>query len=210
MPTTTDHPPGQDMSGDLAEPKMRSPRWSAIAIVLASIATLVILFVMLNSSNEQSGEVRSVPAQPQTFSPQSQPPVPQTRLDIPPPQAAPPPAAPSSVPTAAPSAAPVIDELGFVDSEARCTDDEQAVAIARTETAAVVICRDEQGDYVYQGVRLSDGASLRLDDVRTIPAGFEARNGATTYRLSATELVVIDGETLYSRDPVVEYREARP
>ena len=210
MPTTTDQQPGQDVSGDLAEPKMRSTKWSAIAIVLASIATLVILFVMLNSSNEQSGEVRSVPAQPQTFSPQSQPPVPQTRLDIPPPQAAPPPAAPSSVPTAAPSAAPVIDELGFVDSEARCTDDEQAVAIARTETAAVVICRDAQGDYVYQGVRLSDGASLRLDDVRTIPAGFEARNGATTYRLSATELVVIDGETLYSRDPIVEYREARP
>ena len=210
MPTTTDQPPGQDTFGDLAEPKMRSTKWSAIAIVLASIATLVILFVMLNSSNEQSGEVRSVPAQPQTFSPQSQPPVPQTRLDIPPPQAAPPPAAPSSVPTAAPSAAPVIDELGFVDSEARCTDDEQAVAIARTETAAVVICRDAQGDYVYQGVRLSDGASLRLDDVRTIPAGFEARNGATTYRLSATELVVIDGETLFSRDPVVEYREARP
>ena len=189
---------------------MRSTKWSAIAIVLASIATLAILFVMLNSSNEQSGEVRSVPAQPQTFSPQSQPPVPQTRLDIPPPQAAPPPAAPSSAPTAAPSPAPIIDELGFVDSEARCTDDEQAVAIARTETSAVVICRDAQGDYVYQGVRLSDGASLRLDDVRTIPAGFEARNGATTYRLSATELVVIDGETLFSRDPVVEYREARP
>ena len=210
MPTTTDQPPGQDVSGDLAEPKMRSTKWSAIAIVLASIATLVILFVMLNSSNEQSGEVRSVPAQPQTFSPQSQPPVPQTRLDIPPPQAALPPAAPSSAPTAAPSPAPVIDELGFVDSEARCTDDEQAVAIARTETSAVVICRDAQGDYVYQGVRLSDGASLRLDDVRTIPAGFEARNGATTYRLSATELVVIDGETLYSRDPIVEYREARP
>lgn len=210
MPTTTDQPPGQDVSGDLAEPKMRSTKWSAIAIVLASIATLAILFVMLNSSNEQSGEVRAVPAQPQTFSPQSQPPVPQTRLDIPPPQAAPPPAAPSSAPTAAPSPAPVIDELGFVDSEARCTDDEQAVAIARTETSAVVICRDAQGDYVYQGVRLSDGASLRLDDVRTIPAGFEARNGATTYRLSATELVVIDGETLYSRDPIVEYREARP
>ena len=52
--------------------------------------------------------------------------------------------------------------------------------------------------------------NLHLDDVRTIPAGFEARNGATTYRLSATELVVIDGETLYSRDPIVEYREARP
>ena len=210
MPTTTDQPPGQDVSGDLAEPKMRSTKWSAIAIVLASIATLAILFVMLNSSNEQSGEVRSVPAQPQTFSPQSQPPVPQTRLDIPPPQAALPPAAPSSAPTTAASPAPVIDELGFVDSEARCTDDEQAVAIARTDTAAVVICRDAQGDYVYQGVRLSDGASLRLDDVRTIPAGFEARNGATTYRLSATELVVIDGETLFSRDPVVEYREARP
>jgi hypothetical protein len=39
-----------------------------------------------------------------------------------------------------------------------------------------------------------------------IPAGFEARNDGTTYRLSATELVVITGEDLLSRDAIVEYR----
>lgn len=202
MPTTTDHRPGQDVSGDLPEPKERSSKLSAVAIVLASVATLVILFVMLSSSHEQSGDVRSVPAQPDTFAPQAEPPVPRTRLSLPPP---PPP--PSPAPAPAPAPTPVMDELGFVDSEARCTSDEQAVAIARTESAAVVVCRDNDDDYVYRGVRLSDGASLQLDDVRPMTAGFEARNDGTTYRLSATELVVLEGETLHSRDPIVEYRE---
>lgn len=210
MPTTTDHRPGPDVSGDASEPSVRSSKLPAIAIVLASVATLVILFVMLSSTNEQASQVQSVPAQPDTSAPAAEPEQ-RPRLTLPPAQPAAPPA-PARTPAAAPapssSPAPVIDELGFVDSEARCDSGETAVVAARTETAAVVVCQDDEGDYVYQGVRLSDGASLRLDDVRPIPAGFEARNGGTTYRLSATELVVIDGETLYSRDPVLEYRES--
>lgn len=91
-------------------------------------------------------------------------------------------------------------------SPARCDVTQRAVAVARTERSAIVVCRTTGGDYTYRGVRLRDGASLRLDDVRPIPAGFEARNDGTTYRLSPTELVVISGETLQSRDPVVEYR----
>lgn len=98
-----------------------------------------------------------------------------------------------------------MDAHGFVGSAARCDTDQRAVALARTERAAIAVCRDGD-DYTYRGVRLRDGASLRLDDVRLIPAGFEARNDSTTYRLTDTELVVIAGESLQSRDRVVEYR----
>jgi hypothetical protein len=99
-----------------------------------------------------------------------------------------------------------MDARGFVNSAARCASDKRAVAIARTERSAVVVCQGSDGAYEYQGVRLHDGASLQLDDVRPIAAGFEARNANTTYRLSPTELVVISGESLQSRDAIVEYR----
>ena len=99
-----------------------------------------------------------------------------------------------------------MDDHGFVNSTARCSAGQQAVAIARTARSAMVVCREADGTYEYTGTRLRDGASLRLDDVLAIPAGFEARNDGTTYRLSATELVVIAGEDLLSRDAIVEYR----
>lgn len=70
----------------------------------------------------------------------------------------------------------------------------------------MVVCQDSDGSYEYQGMRLRDGAALQLDDVRPLAVGFEARNRDTTYRLSPTELVVISGESLQSRDAIVEYR----
>ncbi len=230
MPTTTDHRETGDIAGRAPEP-VRNSKLSAVAIVVASLATLLILFVMLSSSNDKAVQVYSVPSEPEATSQPAASAEPQPSLTLPPPvlpptqaspraqaspqgQAPPPapvppadqvtPRSPASPTVAQPE--PEIDELGFVDSEARCNADQHAVAIARTEAAQVVICRDGDGDYVYQGVRLSDGASLQLDDVRPMPTGFEARNGATTYRLSPTELVVIDGETLHSRDPIVEYQ----
>ncbi len=201
MPTTTDHRPDHAVSVDVPE-RRRSSLLSVVTIVVASISTLVILFLLLNSSNSRPSQVQSVPAQPNTVSEWVAAPAPVVTL---PPPAASTPRTPA--PTSRPAAAPTVDELGFIDSEARCDAGQGAVAMARTEKSAVVVCRDADGDYVYQGVRLSDGASLQLDDVRPIPAGFEARNDGTTYRLSATELVVINGEQLHSRDAVVEYHE---
>jgi hypothetical protein len=188
MPKPTDpHVPADD-------PPTRglfSARTSAISIVAASIVTLGVLFVLFNADDDATPQVQPVPAQPDPAS-----------------QSVPTPVSPEPKPTPPPAQAsgPAMDARGFVDSAARCDASQRAVAIARTERAAVVVCQGPDGAYEYQGVRLQDGAALQIDDVRPIAAGFEARNGSTTYRLSPTELVVISGETLQSRDAVVEYR----
>lgn len=186
MPTVTANAPAHDPP---AGPTRRS-RLSALSIVVASLGTLVIAVALFQSRTATPSEVQSVPAQPNTVSQWV---------------TTPPKPAPRPVPAPA-TAEPATDSAGFVGSPARCDVTQRAVAVARTERSAIVVCRTTGGDYIYRGVRLRDGASLRLDDVRPIPAGFEARNDGTTYRLSPTELVVISGETLQSRDPVVEYR----
>lgn len=168
-----------------------SARTSAISIVAASLATVGVVFVMFTSDGGDTTEVQSVPAQPNTVSQWVSAPV----------KAAPRPAPPQPQ---APALA--MDARGFVDSTARCDSSQRAVAIARTERSAIVVCQGPDGAYEYQGMRLHDGASLQLNDVRPIAAGFEARNDGTTYRLSPTELVVISGESLQSRDAIVEYR----
>ncbi|MCG7597088.1 hypothetical protein [Mycobacterium sp. PSTR-4-N] len=184
-------------------PRARS-RGRAVSIVVASLGTLAIVVALLLTSRAPSTlEVHSIPAQSDTSSARLAAPV----APAPAPQSSPvapvAPAAPAA-PADAPATMPM-DSQGFVDSAARCDSDQRAVAVARTERAAVAVCR-EGNRYLYRGVRLRDGASLRLDDVRLIPAGFEARNDTTTYRLTDTELVVIEGEALQSRDRVVEYR----
>ncbi|GAB3239354.1 hypothetical protein [Mycolicibacterium hippocampi] len=187
MPTST------EPAEDTAAPRrgLLSAKASAISIVVASFATLVIVFGILSSPGDEPPQVQSIPAQPNTASQWvAAPPEPSTRAPEPPAQPAP----------------LTMDAQGFVDSPARCDEQQQAVAIARTNRSAMVVCRGSDGAYEYQGIRLHDGASLRLDDVRVLPAGFEARNDNTTYRLSPTELVVINGEALQSRDAMVEYR----
>ena len=197
MPTQTEPAPPHDAP---VRGLLRG-KASAISIVLASIATLGIVFGMLHSADEEPAQKQSLPAQPNTVTNQvAAPPTPTTVAPLPEP------AAPTTVAPLPEPAALTMDDHGFVDSAARCDARQHAVAIARTTRSAMVICREADGTYEYTGTRLHDGAFLRLDDVRVIPAGFEARNDGTTYRLSATELVVITGEDLLSRDAIVEYR----
>ncbi|MCH9669294.1 MAG: hypothetical protein K0U76_16620 [Actinomycetia bacterium] len=190
MPTATGPGHGVRAPGQF---RAKAP---AISIVLAAIATLGVVFAMLRSADDEPAQMQSVAAQPNTVSRSVAAPVPTPAAAL-----SPTPVAPQPKPAILP-----MDDHGFVDSTARCDPAQHAVAIARTARSAMVVCRKADGTHEYTGTRLSDGAFLRLDDVRPIPAGFEARNGGTTYRLSATELVVITGEDLLSRDPIVEYR----
>ncbi|MEW5808329.1 MAG: hypothetical protein AB1925_02660 [Actinomycetota bacterium] len=186
--TVTAHAPAHD-AGE--EPRPRS-RVRALSIVAASLGTLVIVVALLSSRTPDTLEVRSIPAQPNPVSQRVAAPAKPS-----------PPPAPAPVTPAVPTVP--VDAEGFVGSAARCDTGQRAIATARTERSAIVVCHGEDG-YSYRGLRLRDGAALHLDDVRLIPAGFEARNGTTTYRLTPTELVVIAGEQLQSRDRVVEYR----
>ena len=204
MPTTTDHPaPAVDVPGRRGR---LSSRASALSVVVASIATFGVLYLVL-SSQDPVQRVQSIPAQPNTVSQQVAEPLPPAPLppaqSTAPPQPQQPRPQPQQLQPQTPAFA--IDSLGYVDS-ARCDPRQRAVAIARTERATMVICESSDGTYQYQGIRLRDGASLELDDVRPMAAGFEARNDETTYRLSPTELVVLSGEELQSRDAVLDYR----
>lgn len=181
-------------------PRERFGVRTALSVVVASIATFGVLYLVLTSGDEVQ-HVQSIPAQPDTASQRVAAPV------LPSPEPAPP--APAPVPPAPVLAAQpptlAMDAQGYVDS-ARCDSPQRAVAIARTEHATMVVCEAPDGTYEYQGVRLRDGAALELDDVRPMAVGFEARNDGTTYRLSPTELVVLSGESLQSRDAVLDYR----
>lgn len=187
-------------------PRERFGTRAALSVVIASIATFGVLYLVFTSGDEVQ-HVQSIPAQPDTASQRAAAPV------LPSPEFAPPAPAPARAaqpPTlaTAPASQPptlAMDAQGYVDS-ARCDSRQRAVAIARTEHATMVVCETPDGTFEYQGIRLRDGASLELDDVRPMAAGFEARNDGTTYRLSPTELVVLSGESLQSRDAVLDYR----
>src|SRR6202051_4035899 len=58
------------------------------------------------------------------------------------------------------SADPATDALGFVDSIARCTAPNTAVAFGSTANSRVAICKSPAGQFGYHGVRISDGAKL--------------------------------------------------
>jgi hypothetical protein len=191
MPTATEPAPTHDVPSR----GLRNAKVPAVLIVAASLTTLVVVFGIMNSPDDDAAQVQSIPAQQNTVSQW-------VAAPLPPPK----PRAPVAAAPPSQSAEFPIDEQGFVDTKARCDEGQQAVAIARTTRAVMVVCRGTDDTYEYEGVRLSDGAFLRLDDVRPLPAGFEAHNDGTTYRLSATELVVITGENLTSRDAVVDYR----
>ena len=57
-------------------------------------------------------------------------------------------------------AVPASDGQGYVDSTARCTTPDTAVAFGSTETSRVAICKTPDGQYEYRGVRVRDGAKL--------------------------------------------------
>jgi hypothetical protein len=100
------------------------------------------------------------------------------------------------------------DDRGFINSSARCDGPQTAVAIVRTQNSLVTICADQQGGYLYRGVRLSDGAALNVPAETTGGREFVARSEGVTYSVSTQQLVITAGDTVVRREPVLEYRES--
>jgi hypothetical protein len=109
------------------------------------------------------------------------------------------------IPSAA--AAPDTDDRGFIDSAARCTTPDVAVAFGKTQSARVAICKTPAGGYEYRGVRTRDGAKLIIPASRSDNGAFIADNDGVTYAVTSKALLVSAGDEVISRESMVEFHE---
>jgi len=126
-------------------------------------------------------------------------------------------AQPSAAPSASAAAQPAqpaqsaspfpTDDLGFVNSAARCDGTQTAMAIGRTQRSLVVICVNQHGNYEYRGVRISDQTPLTVPAETTSRGAFVAENEGVTYTVSSTQLLVTSGNTVINREPMIEYQQ---
>jgi hypothetical protein len=103
-------------------------------------------------------------------------------------------------------AAPASDGQGYVDSTARCTSPDTAVAFGSSETSRVAICKTPGGQYVYRGVRVRDGAKLIIPASKSSDGGFVAENDGTSYTVTANSLVVSVGDQVIREESMVNVR----
>jgi hypothetical protein len=102
-------------------------------------------------------------------------------------------------------AAPTADDQGYVDSTARCTNPDVAVAFGSTATSRVAICKSPEGEYTYRGVRLRDGAKLIVPASRSEDGAFVAENKGITYMVTESSLVVSAGTKVIRDDPMLDF-----
>ena len=116
----------------------------------------------------------------------------------------------TSGPPTASAAPPATDDLGFVDSTARCVAPSKAVAFGYTSTSRVAICKDDaSGQYQYRGVRISDGARLILA-AKSTNSGYVADNDGITYTVTANALVVSAGSQQIRSESMVDFHGSAP
>jgi hypothetical protein len=102
-------------------------------------------------------------------------------------------------------AAPTADDQGYVDSTARCTTPDVAVAFGSTATSRVAICKSPEGEYTYRGVRLRDGAKLVVPASRSEDGAYVAENDGITYMVTADSLVVSAGTKVIRDDSMLDF-----
>jgi hypothetical protein len=103
------------------------------------------------------------------------------------------------------AADPSTDALGFVDSTARCTAPNTAVAFGSTAESRVAICKSPAGQYGYHGVRVSDGAKLIASATAASDGSFVAKQDGVTYTVTSSALVVSDASGVIRRESMLTY-----
>ena len=101
------------------------------------------------------------------------------------------------------------DEYGYLNSSARCDDDQTLMAFGRTSRAMVAVCVDPDGELEYRGVRLSDQAAATLSATRASDGSIIATNDGVTYAISPTFFLVSEGDAVLYRDSWIEFRQPR-
>ena len=101
------------------------------------------------------------------------------------------------------------DEYGYLNSSARCDDDQTLMAFGRTSRAMVAVCVDPDGELEYRGVRLSDQAATTLSATRASDGSIIATNDGVTYAISPTFFLVSEGDAVLYRDSWIEFHQPR-
>lgn len=99
------------------------------------------------------------------------------------------------------------DDHGFVDSTARCSAPEVAVAFGRTDNSRVAICKTPDGGYEYRGVRVSDGAKLIAPASQSGGVTYIADRDGVTYSVSSGSLVISNDGDVIRREPMLEFHQ---
>ncbi len=116
--------------------------------------------------------------------------------------------APGTVPPTAATqpSLPDADAQGFLGYPgARCNYTNPAVAIGRTSQSLVVICRTGVGRLYYKGFGLQNGLSVEIDDPVQTGTAFIATNNGVQYLVSPDALIITQGSTTVSKEPMLEY-----
>jgi hypothetical protein len=126
-------------------------------------------------------------------------------------QAAPSTSTTSTTATTTTSSAPAYyqaDAKGYVNTGARCDDNQTLMAYGRTAKSLVAICVNADGGLEYRGVRLSDAAPLHLPITRSSDGTLIATNDGVTYAVSPQQFLVSQGDDVIYKDSWIEFKEA--
>ncbi len=103
---------------------------------------------------------------------------------------------------------PGTDEGGFIGYPgARCDQNDEAAALARTTQSVLVVCRAGAGSYYYRGVRLSDNAGIELSNAVRSSGGFDVSNptDGTRYEIRRTSLTIVQPDGQVFTEPMLDY-----
>ncbi len=106
------------------------------------------------------------------------------------------------------SSAPAYDSQGYLDSTARCTAPDAMVVFGSTASSRIAICRDDEGELEYRGVRVRDGAKLIASASQSSDGAFTATNDGIDYMVTSSALVVSAEEKVIRDEPMVDFHRA--
>ncbi|MGW4019119.1 RDD family protein [Rhodococcus ruber] len=183
------------------------PWFSAVAAVLALMITTAVvdLGVRAASSSASSGSRQSSTTATAPRTTAVNPTTPWRAPSSPAPTTPTRPTTSTTAATRLPTI-PGTDAQGFVAvAGGRCNATDPAVLIGRTPQSLVIICQTASGRLYYKGVRLSDSATIEIDDPVRTELGYVVTNEGVQYWIDRDALVITRAGTQLADEPMLQY-----
>lgn len=112
-----------------------------------------------------------------------------------------------STSTTAPAGVSGADGQGFVGHYARCESGGSPAAMVRTAQSLAIVCRNDDDEYYYRGERLSDGATIELQDAKPAGGGYDVvdPSGGARYEVRPDRLTIVSNGRADTSERVLEY-----